>query len=230
MKRFFLLATFATLLLASCETEEGVEIITLGDYPLKEYYLERDPKVNTWGAGIDFIHEETTLATTDLDYEYLLETDTFSSDLKFYIIKAYYENETGDIVSEGCPMVLLSSTTTGCKLGAGVSFFDSLTVITEDMTALLASDPVIDFEDFRDDSTGYYDRDLLYPAINTCLIGQSFRSNILVVPEGSTEEESQAVYLLKTEENAYVKFMIRQFKGDQPNEKQTLFRWQVISE
>lgn len=232
MKKITLLFTILTALFVACEndSEDIALVINQGDYPVKEYYLERNPKVNVWGAGMDFIHEECLLADTELDYKYMEEEDTSTYDILFYTVKAYYYDENEDLQSNGCPAILLSTETEACQLGNGVSFFDSLTVVTEDMMALLANEPVMDYEQCISEESGFYDRDVLYSALESCIIGQSFRSDILVIPEGSTEHESQAVYLLKTADDAYVKFMVKEFKGEEPNDKQTLMRWQIISE
>jgi hypothetical protein len=230
MRELYLILVAVALIFTACEKEDDPIIIEQGDYPVKEYYLERDPSVNVWGAGLDFVHEECALTETDLDYAYLTADDTFSYDINFYVVKAYYYDDAGDIQSEGCPAFLLSSNTKACKLGEGVAFFDSLTTITEDMIAQLEYEAEINYDELIDETTGFYDRDLLYAALEECVIGQSFRSNILVVPDGSTEEEVQAVYLVETVEGAYAKFMVKEFKPAQPNQKKSLVMWQVISE
>jgi hypothetical protein len=230
MKKLSIAVAVLMGIFVSCEKEEESVVIIQGDYPVKEYYLERDPKVNVWGAGMDFVHDECQLAETDLDYKYLESEDTFLYDIIFYVVKAYYYDSNGDLKSEGCPAMLLSADTKACKLGEGVEFFDSLTTITEEMTDQLLVDPVIDYEQYKDETTGFYNSDLLYADLENCIIGQSFRSDILEVPEGKTEQEVQAVYLVETVEGAYVKFMVKEFKPAKPQEKQTLVRWQVISE
>ena len=230
MKNLIFTITVFLFMLTACETEDKPKIITQGDYSVKEYFLERDPKVNVWGAGIDFIHTECDLESTELDYEYMTEEDSFGYDIKFYTVKAYYYANNGDLKNEGCPAILLSPDVKACKLGAGVSFFDSLSVITEEMTTQLCYDHEINYGVYKDESTGFYDREALSIALDSCIIGQSFRGNVLEIPDGKTEEEVQPVYLIETDEKGYVKFMVKQFKGDKPNEKKTLVRWQVISE
>lgn len=230
MKKLILPFAALVVLLVSCEKDEEPLVITQGDYPIKEYYLERSPKINVWGAGMDFVHDESQLAETDMDYKYMELEDTFPYDIDFYIVKAYYYDSNGDLQNEGCPAMLLSAETEACKLGEGVNFFDSLTVITEVMLAQLKNDQTINYEQYKDESTGFYERESLFIALDECVIGQSFRSNILVVPEGKTEKEAQSVYLVKTSEGAYVKFMVKEFKPAKPNEKKTIVRWQVISE
>ena len=227
---YFLAAITFIPFLVSCEKDDDtIPPIVAGDYPVKEYALERDPNVNVWGAGMDFIHAEVKLAETDLDYKYLEETDDFEYDIKFYTVKAYYTNDAGETASEGCPAMLLGSSVMACKIGEGIAFFDTCSVITADMQMQLTTEPAIDYEACKNEA-GYYDRTLLFTALDQCVIGRSFRGGVLVVPEGKTEQEVQAVYLVRTNEGGYAKFMVRQFKGDKPNEKQTIVRWQVIAE
>ena len=232
MKRvnFYLFLMFCSVFIISCsDDEEELKSIVSGDYPVKEYALERDPNVNVWGAGMDLIHVEDKLNETDLDYQYLEETDDFPYDIKFYTVKAYYLNDKGEIASEGCPAMLLNSTVKACKIGEGITFFDTCSVITPAMQLAVVSEPVVDYEACKND-TGYYDRDKLFASMDQCVIGRSFRSGVLDIPEGKTEEEVQAVYLVKTNEGGYARFMVKQFKGDKPNEKQTIVCWQVVTE
>ena len=230
MKKFLFSSLMLALVLISCEDDASFEAIEQGDYPVKEYYLERNPLVNVWGAGLDLIHDECQLESTDLDYTYLTDSSEVDYDLNFYAVKAISYTSSGDTKIAGVPALLLSSDTKACKLGEGVDFFDSLTVITEDMIALLAYEPQIDYSTLLDTGGVYYDYDLLYDALSSCIIGDDFRGTELVIPEGKTEEEVQAVYLIESAEGGYTKFMVKQFKPDQPNDKQTLIRWQVISE
>ncbi|MFI3247856.1 MAG: hypothetical protein R3Y39_01855 [Rikenellaceae bacterium] len=232
MKNIFqLFALTSILALSSCEKESVDEPITLGDYPVKEYYLERNPSVNVWGAGMDFIHSECALSDTELDYEYMVEDDDFPYDLKFYTVKSYYYNDNNELTTEGCPTLLFAADTKACKIGEGVDFFDSVVTVTDDMISGLEYDHQVDFSQFYDEEEGYYKREELFAEIDEkCIIGRSFRENVLVVPDGMTEEEVQAVYLVETREGGYAKFMVKQFKPASPNEQQTLMRWQVISE
>ena len=230
MKKYFLLLILAPYIFTACENEDETKTIIQGDYPVKEYYLQRDPRVNTWGAGMDFVHCECKSTETELDYEYLEETTDFPFDIKFYIVKAYYYDENGDLQNEGCPAMLLSSETQGCQIGVGLEFFNSLTTVTEEMLDLLTTEPTIDYSLYKDEATGFYERESLFAAIDQCIIGRSFRSGVLEVPDDMTEEEVQPVYLIKTAEDAYVKFMVKTYKPAKPNEKQTIVHWQVISE
>nr|WP_319397948.1 hypothetical protein [uncultured Carboxylicivirga sp.] len=226
-----ILFIFSVLVLfSSCDSDEDFKEIVLGDYPVKEYYLERDPKVNVWGAGLDFINDECKATETSLDYKYMTQDDAFTYDIQFYIVKTYYYDDKGDLHNQGCPTILLAPGVKAYKVGEGIELFNSLTTITEDMVNELATESEIDFASYKDETTGFYEQEALYAALDNCIIGQTFRSGILEVPEGKTEEEVQAVYLVQTLEGGYAKFMVRAFKPAKPNEKKTLVRWQVISE
>jgi len=233
MKKLINIIILAMFFIVSCEKESVKEEeipapINAGGYPLKEFYFERNPSVNVWGTGMDFIHAESKSIESALDYEYLLENSLFPYDIKFYTVKAYYSDNLGNTLSEGCPAMLLGKDVTACKIGEGVSFFDSLNIITTSMIANLVSEPAVDYEACK--VNGNYDRTLLFAKIDECIIGRNFRSSVLVIPEGKTEQEVQPVYLVKTIEGGFVKFMIKLYKGEVPKEKQTQVRWQVLSE
>jgi hypothetical protein len=230
MKKRMLAFALLAVLFVSCDDDDDTVVISQGDYPVKEYYFERDPSVNVWGVGMDFINEECSLDETDLDYEYLTADSEFEYDIKFYTVKVYYVDDVQDTLTEGCPAMLLNEDIQACKIGEGIDFFDSCTLVTEDMLYELSTEPTADYASCFDESAGYYIQDSLFVVIDSCIIGRSFRSNVLVIPDGMTEEEVQAVYLVKSAEGGYSKFMVHQYKGDAPYTKQTLVRWQVISE
>ncbi len=211
----------------ACEESDEPHILISGNYPLKQYALERDPKVNVWGAGMDFIHDETALDDTDLDYEYLTEDDDFPYDITFKIVKVYYKDNKGDTHSEGCPAMLLGNGVTACCVGYGVDFFTDFDTLTNEQSNLI-SEPEVDYEQCKNND-GLYDRDLLDATLESCVIGQRFRASVLEIPEDKTEQEIQPVFLIRTSEGGLVKFMVKQFKGDKPNDKQTIVMWQVIS-
>lgn len=229
MKRTFIMLALLAEVLTSCENKDDDIIIVQGNYPVKEYYLERNPNTNPWGAAMDFIHDECTFTETGLDLLYLSPDTTSPFDIKLYTVKAYFTDENGDTQSEGCPAMLLGTGVSACKVGAGIAFFDSLTLISDDMLNRLTTEPGVDYEACKN-STGNYERELLYAAIDQCIIGRSFRTRVLDIPGEMTEQEVQPVFLVKTAEGGYVKFMVKQFQGDPPREKQLLVRWQVIRE
>ena len=203
-------------------------MIIQGDFPVREYFIERDPRVNIWGAGFKLINDQNEDEISNLDMKYLIESDTFKYDLIFYVVKTYYYDNENKLKNEGCPALLLSEGTKACQLGTGITAFDSTTAIKEETIASLQSEPSINYENFKNDSLNLYEREGLFNALDQCIIGRKFRLNQLEIPDDKTEQDVQPVYLIQTKEGGLVKFMVKQFKGPKPNEKQTLIRWQVI--
>ena len=224
-KQLGLLGLFAFLMVMACsKSDNGVGPVTAGDYPLVTYALERSPKINRLGAGMDFIHESSS---PDTSYFGASTDEAFVADAVFYNLMAYYTDENGDVQSEGCPAILLDSDVKALEVGAGTTYFDEFTVITEDMIDDLTSEEVIDFEACRN-ADGLYDRDLVMAAYESCIIGNKFRGRVLVAPEGTSEQAVQPVFLIQTVEKGYVKFMVKQFKGDGADKQKTIVQWQVM--
>lgn len=224
-----LVTTGAFLYLVSCENSPVSPVdTTLLSYPVREYALERNPSVNVWGCAMNFVNSQSIEGTSGLDIKYLLENDTSAYDLKFYTVKVYFTDESGNVKSEGCPAMLFSANSRGCQIGTGIAFFTSYTAATQADLANLKNEPVIDYASCLN-GKGQYDRNLLFAELNKCIIGQKFRSGQLVIPEGKTELEVQPVFLIETADGGYVKFMVKQFKGDPPNEQKTTVMYQILS-
>lgn len=194
--------------------------------PTLDYKLERNAKVNRQGVGIDFVHAASTLDTA-----FLSDTRAFESDLIFYNVMVYYKGTTGDSVSEGCPAILMYTAKTGSvaatPVGKGTDFFTSYTRISPAEISALQSDPVVDFAALHYDSESIH-RDTLMNVYSTLTIGNKFRATVLEIPEGSTEQAEQPVFLVRTREGAYAKFMVTQFQGAGADKQKTLVRWQVM--
>ncbi len=221
------LSAFILILVSSCTKDNQIfNPVTAGDYPLKIYGLERSPKINRQGAGMDFIHGETVSDTT-----YLSDTThpDFVSDAIFFNLMVYFTDDKGDVQSEGSPAILLGSGVKAWEAGAGVDFFDSFETITESMIDHLKSDVPVVLEACKNDS-GFYDRTLIMAAWDGCVIGNKFRGRVLEAPEGSEEQDVQPVFLIQTTEGGYVKFMVKQFKGNGADKQKTIVQWQIMQE
>ena len=226
-RRFGLLSLMAlALIIASCSKEHNIfDPIQAGDYPLVSYALERSPKINRIGAGMDFIHGESSADTT---YFGSSVSDKFAADAVFFNLMAYYTDENGDLQSEGCPAILLDADAKALEVGAGISFFESFREITEDMVKSLVSDVPVNFDSCKVNDR--YNRDLVMAAYDLCVIGNKFRGRVLDAPEGTAEQDAQPVFLIKTLEGGYVKFMVKQFKGNGADKQKTIVQWQVMAE
>lgn len=215
------------LLVFSCSEENKIaDPAPATVFPVKIYALERSPKINRMGAAMDFIHDETTSDTLYLHDE---ADSEFSPDAVFYNLMVYFEDDKGDIQSEGCPAILLASGVKALEVGAGVEFFTNFDAITGELIASLEPDVAVDFEACKNDS-GFYDRELVMAAYDQCVIGNKFRSRVLEAPDDAEEQDVQPVFLIQTLEGGYVKFMVKQFKGDGADKQKTIVQWQVLQE
>lgn len=227
---FRLLVVFLFLMLFACSdniTSNTVQQpLIADDYPVIDYKLERSPKINREGVGIDFIHPQDKADTA-----FLSSGRSFEADIIFYNVMVYYSGPTGDSISEGCPGILLSTADStlaqAIQIGKGVDFFTQYTTIEPETIQSLKKDPVLDFEALHAGKQSIA-RDTLLKAYETLVIGNLFRASILEIPETSSEADEQPVFLIQTHEGAYVKFMVTQFKGDGADKLKTLVRWQVL--
>ena len=200
--------------------------IVAESHPAVNYKLERSPKVNRQGVGLDLIHGESTLDTA-----FLSAGRSFDSDLIFYNVMVYYKSENGDSTSEGSPAILMYTAETGSvaavQIGKGTTAFDAYNLILPEQIAALQSDPVVDFAALHYGMESIQ-RDTLMSTYAQLVIGNKFRASVLVIPDGSTEQAEQPVFLVRTREGGYAKFMVTQFQGDGADKQKTLVRWQVL--
>jgi len=191
-----------------------------------EYKLEREAKINRQGIGLDFVHE-----STGLDTAFMTTDRVFTWDLMFYNVMVYYRGPTGDSLSEGCPGFLLyntgSDSVLATQVGKGLTFFESYNTILPAQIQSLHGDPQVDFTALHYGNASIQ-RDTLMNAYSTLVIGNSFRASVLSIPEGSTEQAEQPVFLVRTREGAYAKFMVKQFQGEGADKKKTVILWQVL--
>jgi len=236
-----LIAIIATT--ASCKkdsTEPKMQLAT-GTYDQKIYKAERCAAVNRKGFGMNIVHDSTTCDTMYLRTDGIY-TDPFAWDLLLYNQFTYYKNTLGDWSSMGNPTIFMYTDTIdaensvkGFKIGEGIGFFDSFTAddITQTMLNSLKADPLFDKEVARDAETGYLLRDTLWVLYDQLVIGNHFMAAHETalsqrINNGEQEEDIQAVYLIRTRNGYYAKFMVYQFRGDGVDSKRTLLKWQVL--
>ena len=209
----------------ACSKDNNIaDPVVQGDYTLKVYALERSPKINRTGAGMDFVHDADLPDTT---YYGPNTPEDFKADAMFYNLMVYFTDENGDTQSEGSPAILLEGTAMAALVGTGIDFFTEFSDVTPDMINNLASDASNDLSLCKN-SDGLYDRDLVLATYEQCVIGNKFRGRLIVIPEGGSEQDVQPVFLIKTSEGSYVKFMVKQFKGDGADKQKTIVQWQLI--
>ena len=174
----------------------------------------------------------------------------FSYDLLFYNEFAYSQNYAGDYNGTGYPVIFIytdpgkeKNSTKAAMVGIGVNFFNAFTIdsITPQRIDLLKSDPVIDLSKYRTEiHTATVDgvimlQDDAYKLYSTLVIGNKFRPSIGGVITGITADDVnqinfQPVFLIKTREGLYAKFMVTLFKGVGVDTQKLTLQWQALKQ
>jgi len=178
----------------------------------------------------------------------------FNYDILFYNEMGYSQTATGDYTSKGNPVIFLftdptdaAKSTKAAIVGHGISFFNSFTYksITKDMTDKLKSDPLVTLASFRKEVSSpnvegpvMLESDI-YPFYETLVIGNKFRpgyykddDGTILLPAGNNEDEAdyQAVFLIKTREGLYAKFMVTDFQGTGQLTQYMTLQWQALKD
>ena len=219
--------------LANTSTEVTVTDTTTYDtniYELKTYKVERHPTVNRHGFGMDFYHYGSALADTS----YLKSSsDGFAYDLLFYNDYAYTQTSTGDWTASGNPVIFMASGVQAVMIGQGISVFNSFSYdsITSARINQLASDPVIDTISTKNPQ-GFQVESLIRAAYEKLIIGIKFRPSIGGIFTCNTDDANQInlqpVFLIKTREGLYTKFMVTIFKGTGVDAQRSTLLWQTL--
>lgn len=172
----------------------------------------------------------------------------FNYDLLFYNEFAYAQNYAGDYNGSGYPVLFMytdpeneANSTKAVRVGQGVTFFNSFTAdsITSIRIAALKADPLINLAEYRTElHTSTVDgmitlQSTISPIYQQLVIGNKFRPNIggvFVLADVSDEAqlELQPVFLIKTREGLYAKFMVTRFKGVGVDTQKLTLQWQAI--
>ena len=236
------------LFLVSCQQETTTTpVVTYNDsiYSLKQYMVQRDPTVVRNGFGMDIYHE----GNSSLDTLYLKSANsTFTYDLLFYNELAYTPLSTGDYSGSGYPVIFMYTDTlnttksvTAALVGQGITYFNSFTKdsITATQIAKLKSDPYINLAKYRTEiHTATINGSILLQTTvtslyNSLIIGQKFRPNIggvfnITDVSAEVQIDLQPVFLIKTREGLYAKFMVTRFKGVGSDAQKLSLQWQAI--
>jgi hypothetical protein len=199
-------------------------------YEQKTYKVERDPGVNRNGFGIDFYHYGSAASDT----LYLKSSsDSFPYDLLFYNSYAYTQTSTGDWTGSGNPVIFLASGVKALMVGQGITVFNSFTYdsITSARVSQLASDPAIDTVSTKN-SQGFQVESLIRAQYAKLIIGNKFRPTIGGVFTSTADDVNQInlqpVFLIKTKEGYYAKFMVTLFKGTGVDIQKMTMTWQAL--
>jgi hypothetical protein len=243
-----LFGAIAALFLISCQQQIPENTtLTYNDsiYSLKQYKVERHPTVIRNGFGMDIYHD----MNESNDTCYLKSANsTFAYDLLFYNEMAYFPLSTGDYSSSGCPVIFMYSDTVNTSnsvkaamVGQGLHCFNTFTKdsITPAIISKLKSDPYINLSKYRTiiRTTTVNGSILLQTTADSLYskltIGSKFRPNVggvFSIDDVSDEAQIdlQPVFLIKTREGLYAKFMVTRFKGVGNDTQKLSLQWQAI--
>jgi hypothetical protein len=175
----------------------------------------------------------------------------FAYDLLFYNEFAYVPQATGDYSYTGYPVIFLYTdpndpvtTVAAAMVGQGRDYFN---VFTYDSIAghidALRTDEMIDLHALRTELTakttdGVVDgrillRESVQELYQQLTIGNKFRPNvggIFSSPEADAEAQDalQPVFLVRTREGLYAKFMVTRFKGVGKDTQRLTLQWQGL--
>ncbi|MDR3127160.1 MAG: hypothetical protein LBU08_01630 [Tannerellaceae bacterium] len=230
----------------------GMDIFHLGTAALDTLYLDtvlpphHPNKPDAKGPlPIKLYTDDETLEEIEAEFAY---------DLLFFNEFVYGLLSTGDYSQTGFPAIFLYTdpnnetvTVKAAMVGQGVDYFEAFT--KDSVAAHLAdlrADPIIDLPSLRteiharkdDDSSidgTFMLRESVEDFYKTLVIGNKFRPKIGGVfdsTEADAETQSlyQPVFLIRTREGLYAKFMITRFKGTGPDTQRLTLQWQALPE
>jgi hypothetical protein len=168
-------------------------------------------------------------------------------DLLFYNEFAYTLLTTGDYGSTGYPVIFMYTDPTDDKkstkasmVGQGIDYFNAFTAdsITKYKSGL-KSDSLINLAAYRTEvHTASIDgtillRDVIEPFYAGLVIGNKFRPNIgsvfdLTDVSDEAQIDLQPVFLIRTREGLYAKFMVTRFKGVGVDTQKLTLQWQAL--
>lgn len=228
----------------TASTNPGTEY-TAATYELKTYKVERHPTLIRYGFGIDIYH--TGSVTSDTLY---LKSDSssYQYDLLFWNEMVYTQLASGDYSSSGYPVMFMytntingENSTKALMVGQGITYFNSFNAdsITPTRIANLKADPHVDLAKYRTTITsGSVNGPVLLASTaaglySSLTIGNKFMPNsggVFTMADASDESQInyQPVFLIKTREGLYAKFMVTRFKGTGVDTQKLTLQWQAI--
>lgn len=223
----------------------AMDIYHEGNASLDTMYLRSD-RLPAWHPNYPYadgyVIRRCNMETADSVY--------FKYDLLFYNEFAYAQSYSGDYNGTGFPVIFMyadptndDNSTKALMVGQGIDYFNAFTSdsITSSRIENLKSDPLVDLSLFRTElHTSTVDgfvtlRSDIEPFYQTLLIGNKFRPNIggvFDVSDVSDDDQInyQPVFLIKTREGLYAKFMVTRFKGVGVDTQKLTLQWQALNQ
>jgi len=219
----------------------GMDLFHEGNSAHDSLYLT--DKLPSWHPNAPYA-TGITLKKYDDD---LADSIDFNYDLLFYNEFAYTQNYAGDYNGSGYPVIFLytdpnnaNDCTKATTVGQGIDCFeafsyDSIMAYKESLRA----DPLINLNALRADKhTSTVDgtimlQDSVSNLYLSLAIGNKFRPNIggvFTINDVSDEAQKalQPVFLIRTREGRYAKFMVTRFKGVGVDTQKLSLQWQDL--
>ncbi len=220
----------------------GLDIYHEGNASLDTLYLST--QLPSW-------HPNNPVATGQILKRYnSLKGDSveFRYDLLFYNEFAYAQNYAGDYNNTGYPVILMytdptddSKSTKAVMVGQGVTCFNNFTVdsITPARIGALKADTLVNLAAYRTELHTSTVNGLVMLQITAnafyrkLVIGQKFRPSVggvFTLADASDEAQInlQPVFLIRTREGLYAKFMVTRFKGTGVDTQKLTLQWQAL--
>jgi hypothetical protein len=219
----------------------GMDLFHEGNSAHDTLYLT--DKLPSWHPNAPYA-TGITLKKYDTD---LADSIEFKYDLLFYNEFAYTQNYSGDYNGSGYPVIFLytdpnnaNNCTKAAMVGQGVGCFEAFSYDSiKTYKDSLKADPLINLNALRVEMhTATVDGTiLLQDSVSTLYknlaIGDKFRPNIggvFTMSDASDEAQKffQPVFLIRTREGLYAKFMVTRFKGVGANTQKLSLQWQDL--
>ncbi len=218
-----------------------------------DFYHQGDSGFDTLyfpSIGLPAWHPNNCADTGTTNYkEYEGEQYEFKYDLLFYNEYWYAPNANGDFYGSGNPVIFMytdpyddENSVQAAMVGQGVDCFDGFIFDSiSKYEGALTSDPFMCLSDYRTEMhTSTVDgtimiRDSISEVYASLTIGNKFRPNTGGVFElddsaDEAQRDLQPVFLVKTREGLFAKFMVTRFKGTGSDTKKLSIKWQAIAE
>ncbi len=225
-----------------CRNGLGMDIYHEGNASLDTMYLSYEK--------LPPYHPNNPVASGVTLKRYSKETGdsvAFEYDLLFYNEFAYSLLSTGDYSTTGYPVIFMytnptddSKSTKAAMVGQGITYFNAFTSDSiSKYKGTLKSDPLINLVSYRTPvNTATVSGSILLVSTADSLysklaIGYKFRPNIggifnLSDVSDETQINYQPVFLIRTREGLYAKFMVTRFKGVGVDTQKLSLQWQAI--
>ncbi len=221
-----------------CRNGCGIDIYHIGNSEMDTMYFDYE-NLPAWHPNNPTADGETIIRSDSVEFQY---------DLLFYNEFLYNELSTGDYAPTGYVVIFLytnpiddSKSTKAAMIGQGIDCFNAFNAdsLTADRLATLSGNALVDLSSHRievhttsvDGTILPYNETAAF--YKTLVIGDKFHPNaggIFDLADVSDESQInyQPVFLVRTREGLYAKFMVTRYKGVGQTTMQLTLQWQAL--